>query len=53
MGEVVAKSGDPEAMKNGALSERFEPLLHREGEKFLCRRERIDVGRNRWGKLSV
>ena len=53
VGEVVAKSGDPDAMKNGTLNERIEPLFHLGGKKFLCGRERIDVDRHRRGKGSV
>jgi len=53
VGEVVAKSGDPDAMKNGILNERIEPLFHLGGKKFLCGRERIDVDRHHWDKGSV
>ena len=50
VGEVVAKSGDSDAMKDGFLNERIEPLFHLGGKKFLCGRERIDVDRHRRGK---
>jgi flavin reductase (DIM6/NTAB) family NADH-FMN oxidoreductase RutF len=53
VGEVVAKSGDPDAMRDGTLNERIEPLFHLGGKKFLCGRERIDVGRNLRDKGSV
>ena len=54
VGEVVAKSGDPDAMRSdGTLNERIEPLFHLGGKKFLCGRERIDVGRNLRDKGSV
>jgi flavin reductase (DIM6/NTAB) family NADH-FMN oxidoreductase RutF len=53
VGEVVAKSGDPDAMKDGVLNERIEPLSHLGGTKFLCGRERLDVDRLRRGKGSV
>ena len=53
IGEVVAKSGDPDAMKDGVLNERIEPLFHLGGTKFLCGRERLDVDSLRRGKGSV
>ena len=53
VGEVVAKSGDSDAMKDGILNERIEPLFHLGGKKFLCGRERIDVERHRRGKDRV
>jgi flavin reductase (DIM6/NTAB) family NADH-FMN oxidoreductase RutF len=53
VGEVVAKSGDPDAMKDGVLNERIEPLFHLGGTKFLCGRERLDVDSLRRGKGSV
>ena len=52
VGKVVAKSGDFDAMKDGALNERIEPLFHLGGTKFLCGRERIDVNELRWGEKS-
>jgi flavin reductase (DIM6/NTAB) family NADH-FMN oxidoreductase RutF len=53
VGEVVAKSGDPDAMRDGTLNERIEPLFHLGGKKFLGGRERIDVGRYLRRKGSV
>ena len=53
VGEVVAKSGDPDAMKDGTLNERIGPLFHLGGKKFLCGRERIDFERHRRGKDCV
>jgi flavin reductase (DIM6/NTAB) family NADH-FMN oxidoreductase RutF len=53
IGEVVAKSGDPDAMKDGALNERIQPLFHLGGKKFLCGRERLDVDKLRRGTRSV
>jgi len=53
VGEVVAKSGDSDAMKDGILNERIEPLFHLGGKKFLCGRERIDVERHCSGKDCV
>ena len=43
VGEVVAKSGDFDAIKDGTLNEHIEPLFHLGGTKFLCGGERIDV----------
>jgi flavin reductase (DIM6/NTAB) family NADH-FMN oxidoreductase RutF len=51
VGEVVAKSGDFDAVKDGTLSERIEPLFHLGGTKFLSGQERIDV--NEKGKGTV
>lgn len=53
VGKVVVKSGDLDAMKDGALNERIEPLFHLGGKKFLCGRERLDVDRLGKGKGSV
>jgi len=53
VGEVVAKSGDPDAMKGGALNERIEPLFHLGGKKFLCGGERIEVRARRSRQKSV
>jgi hypothetical protein len=47
----VAKSGDFDAVKDGTLSERIEPLFHLGGTKFLSGQERIDV--NEKGKGTV
>lgn len=52
VGEVVAKSGDFDAMKDGSINEHIEPLFHLGGTKFLCGRERIDVNELRKGKNS-
>ena len=46
VGEVVAKSGDFDAITDGALNVHVEPLFHLGGTKFLSGRERIDV--NAW-----
>jgi flavin reductase (DIM6/NTAB) family NADH-FMN oxidoreductase RutF len=43
IGEVVAKSGDFDAMEDGILNEHIEPLFHLGGTRFLSGRERIDV----------
>ncbi|MGZ4847207.1 MAG: flavin reductase family protein [Halobacteriota archaeon] len=53
IGKVVAKSGDVDAIKDGALNEHVEPLFHLGGTTFLSGRERIDVntlgtGKNRF-----
>jgi flavin reductase (DIM6/NTAB) family NADH-FMN oxidoreductase RutF len=48
-GEVVAKSGDVDAIKAGTLNERIEPLFHLGGTKFLSGRERIDINKLRKG----
>jgi flavin reductase (DIM6/NTAB) family NADH-FMN oxidoreductase RutF len=53
IGEVVAKSGDPDAMKDGVLNERIEPLFHLGGTKFLCGHERLDVDRLRRGAKAA
>jgi flavin reductase (DIM6/NTAB) family NADH-FMN oxidoreductase RutF len=53
VGKVVAKSGDLDAMKDGALNERIEPLFHLGGKKFLCGLERLDVDTLGKGKGSV
>jgi flavin reductase (DIM6/NTAB) family NADH-FMN oxidoreductase RutF len=53
VGEVVAKSGDSDAMKDGAFNERIEPLFHLGGKKFLFGREQIEVDRHRTGKDRV
>jgi flavin reductase (DIM6/NTAB) family NADH-FMN oxidoreductase RutF len=50
VGEVVAKSGDFDAVKDGTLSERIEPLFHLGGTKFLSGQERIDVNKKGKGK---
>ncbi len=50
IGEVVAKSGDRDAIKDGTLNERIEPLFHLGGTKFLSGRERIDVAGPNKGK---
>ncbi|MGZ4918550.1 MAG: flavin reductase [Halobacteriota archaeon] len=41
IGRVVAKSGDVDALKDGILNERVEPLFHLGGAAFLSGRERI------------
>ncbi len=43
VGHVVAKSGDADAVTNGILNERVEPLVHLGGTAFLSGHERIDV----------
>jgi flavin reductase (DIM6/NTAB) family NADH-FMN oxidoreductase RutF len=43
IGEVMAKSGDFDAIKSGTLNTHIEPLFHLGGTKFLTGRERIDV----------
>jgi flavin reductase (DIM6/NTAB) family NADH-FMN oxidoreductase RutF len=43
IGEVVAKSGDFDAIKDGTLNENVEPLFHLGGTRFLSGRERIVV----------
>jgi flavin reductase (DIM6/NTAB) family NADH-FMN oxidoreductase RutF len=43
VGKVVAKSGDADAMSDGILSERVEPLFHLGGTRFVVGGERIDV----------
>ncbi len=43
VGNVVAKSGDADAIENGTLNERVEPLFHLGGTRFLSGRERVDV----------
>ena len=43
IGQVVAKSGDVDAIKAGALDARIAPLFHLGGTKFLSGTERIDV----------
>jgi flavin reductase (DIM6/NTAB) family NADH-FMN oxidoreductase RutF len=48
IGEVVAKSGDLDAIKDGTLNDNVEPLFHLGGTKFFTGRERIDV--NKLGK---
>jgi len=53
VGEVVAKSCDSDAMKDGALNERIDPLFHLGGKKFLCGRERIEVDKHRRRKGGV
>ncbi|MGZ5502892.1 MAG: flavin reductase family protein [Halobacteriota archaeon] len=50
VGEVVAKSGDFDVMKDGTLSEHIEPLFHLGGTKFLSGQERIDVNEQGNGK---
>jgi flavin reductase (DIM6/NTAB) family NADH-FMN oxidoreductase RutF len=45
IGEVVAKSGDFDAIKDGTLNEHVEPLFHLGGTRFLSGRERIDVNK--------
>jgi flavin reductase (DIM6/NTAB) family NADH-FMN oxidoreductase RutF len=50
VGEVVAKSGDFDAITDGTLSERIEPLFHLGGTKFLSGQERIDVNEKGKGK---
>lgn len=43
VGKVVAKSGDADAMSDGTLNERVEPLFHLGGTRFVVGGERIDV----------
>jgi len=43
IGEVVAKSGDFDAIIDGTLNEHVEPLFHLGGTKFLSGHKRIDV----------
>jgi flavin reductase (DIM6/NTAB) family NADH-FMN oxidoreductase RutF len=43
IGQVVAKSGDIDAIRAGTLNERIAPLFHLGGTKFLSGKERIDV----------
>jgi flavin reductase (DIM6/NTAB) family NADH-FMN oxidoreductase RutF len=50
VGEVVAKSGDFDAIKDGSLNVRIKPLFHLGGTKFLCGGERIDVDELRRGE---
>jgi flavin reductase (DIM6/NTAB) family NADH-FMN oxidoreductase RutF len=45
IGQVVAKSGDVDAMKAGVLNERIEPLFHLGGTKFLSGAKQIDVNK--------
>ncbi len=52
VGEVVAKSGDFDAIKDGSLNVRIEPLFHLGGTKFLCGGERIDVDEIRPGEIA-
>jgi flavin reductase (DIM6/NTAB) family NADH-FMN oxidoreductase RutF len=50
VGQVVAKSGDFDAIEGGSLNARIEPLFHLGGTKFLCGGERIDVNELRRGE---
>ncbi len=43
VGEVVAKSGNADAIKDGILNEHVEPLFHLGGAAFLSGRERINA----------
>jgi flavin reductase (DIM6/NTAB) family NADH-FMN oxidoreductase RutF len=43
IGEVVAKSGNVDAIMDGTLNEHVEPLFHLGGSKFLSGQERIDI----------
>jgi flavin reductase (DIM6/NTAB) family NADH-FMN oxidoreductase RutF len=43
IGQVVAKSGDVDAIKAGLLNERIEPLFHLGGTKFLSGAKQIDL----------
>jgi flavin reductase (DIM6/NTAB) family NADH-FMN oxidoreductase RutF len=45
IGQVVAKSGDIDAIRAGTLNDRITPLFHLGGTKFLSGKERIDVSR--------
>jgi flavin reductase (DIM6/NTAB) family NADH-FMN oxidoreductase RutF len=52
IGKVVAKSGDFDAITDGTLNERVEPLFHLGGTKFLYGKERIDVNEYGNGKTG-
>jgi flavin reductase (DIM6/NTAB) family NADH-FMN oxidoreductase RutF len=52
IGEVVAKSGDFDAIKDGKLNARIEPLFHLGGTKFICGGERMDVNELRRSEKS-
>ncbi len=43
IGNVVAKSGDIDAIENGTLNERVAPLFHLGGTRFLSGTQRVDV----------
>ena len=47
VGEVVAKSGDRDAVRGGTLASHVQPIFHLGGTKFLCGGERINVRRQR------
>ncbi len=43
VGKVVAKSGDKDAVVDGALNQRISPVFHLGGTKFMVGDRRIDV----------